>query len=75
MQFEQRAQWHINSVPDKKENDWADYLRGATLALKRKYQLTVGLCGIIEGGLPIGGLSSSAAVTIAFLSCPAKSQS
>lgn len=26
------------------------------------------LCGVIEGSLPIGGLSSLAAVTIAFLS-------
>lgn len=29
--------------------------------------VTVGLCGVIEGSLPIGGLSSSAAVILAFL--------
>lgn len=67
MQFEKRAQWHINSVPEQKENDWADYLRGATLALGERHQLKVGLRGVIEGELPIGGLSSSAAVIIAFL--------
>ncbi|MBR3972454.1 MAG: GHMP kinase [Oscillospiraceae bacterium] len=66
--FEKRAQWHINAVPDRPQHDWADYLRGATWALGRKYPLTVGLCGVIEGTLPIGGLSSSAAVIIAFLS-------
>lgn len=33
-----------------------------------RYPLRVGLCGVIEGSLPIGGLSSSAAVIIAFLS-------
>ena len=68
MNFEKRAQWHINAVPDRPQLDWADYLRGATWALGRKYPLTVGLCGVIEGTLPIGGLSSSAAVIIAFLS-------
>lgn len=68
MNFEKRAQWHINAVPDRPQHDWADYLRGATWALGRKYPLTVGLCGVIEGTLPIGGLSSSAAVIIAFLS-------
>ena len=68
LQFNKRAQWHVQSVPDQKENDWADYLRGATLMLSQKHPLKVGLCGVIEGSLPIGGLSSSAAVTIAFLS-------
>lgn len=67
LQFSKRAQWHIASVPVLKQNDWADYLRGATLALAKRYKLSVGLCGVIEGSLPIGGLSSSAAVIIAFL--------
>jgi galactokinase/galacturonokinase len=68
LQFDKRAQWHVNAVPEQKQNDWADYLRGATLMLSQKYTLKVGLCGTIQGTLPIGGLSSSAAVTIAFLS-------
>ena len=72
LQFEKRAQWHIASVPNRKQNDWADYLRGATWALFKKHPLTVGLCGVIEGSLPIGGLSSSAAVTLAFLSALCK---
>ena len=67
LQFPKRAQWHIRAVPEKKENDWADYLRGATLVLSQRYPLQVGLCGVIEGSLPIGGLSSSAAVILAFL--------
>jgi galactokinase/galacturonokinase len=67
LQFEKRAQWHIASVPVAKQGDWADYLRGATLSLGRKYKLSVGVCGVIEGTLPIGGLSSSAAVIISFL--------
>ncbi len=72
LQFEKRAQFHINSVPEVKENDWADYLRGATIELARRFPLTVGLCGVIEGTLPIGGLSSSAAVIISFLSALCK---
>ncbi|MBR5527918.1 MAG: GHMP kinase [Clostridia bacterium] len=68
LQFDKRAQWHVNSVPETKQNDWADYLRGATLELGLKYPLKRGLCGVIEGSLPIGGLSSSAAVIISFLS-------
>lgn len=67
LQFPKRAQWHIRATPEQKENDWADYLRGAALMLFRNHPLRVGLCGVIEGSLPIGGLSSSAAVTIAFL--------
>ena len=67
LNFPKRAQWHVSSIPDHKENDWADYLRGATLELSRRHPLHVGLSGVIEGTLPIGGLSSSHAVTLAFL--------
>lgn len=67
-QFDKRAQWHVSSVPEAKQNDWADYLRGATLALNEKYSLRIGISGVIDGSMPIGGLSSSAAVIIAFLS-------
>jgi galactokinase/galacturonokinase len=66
LQFPKRAQWHIKDVGEK-TGDWADYLRGATWALSKKHQLSYGICGVIEGSLPIGGLSSSAAVILAFL--------
>ena len=68
LQFPKRAQWHIRSVPTAPVHDWADYLRGAVWALNKRRPLSVGLCGVIEGSLPIGGLSSSAAVILAFLS-------
>ena len=68
LQFDKRAQWHILSVPEFPEGDWADHLRGATLALSKRYTLRTGLCAVIDGELPIGGLSSSAAVIITFLS-------
>ena len=66
LQFPKRAQWHVNNLSGDK-GDWAEYLRGATWALSKKYPLSVGVCGVIEGSLPIGGLSSSAAVILAFL--------
>ncbi len=62
-----RAQFHVASVPETKQNDWADHLRGATLLLNEKHRLQYGVAGVLEGSLPIGGLSSSAAVIIVFL--------
>lgn len=67
LQFPKRAQWHVRAVPEEKQDDWADYLRGATKELAAVYPLRTGLSGVIEGSLPIGGLSSSAAVTISFM--------
>ncbi|MCQ2183311.1 MAG: galactokinase [Bacteroidales bacterium] len=72
LQFDKRAQWHVRSTPETRQNDWADYLRGITIELGRRYPLNTGLVGVIEGSLPIGGLSSSAAVCISMLSALAK---
>ena len=72
LQFNKRAQFHVNSTPEKPEGDWADYMRGATLILAQRYTLKVGLCGVIDGELPIGGLSSSAAVIITYLTALCK---
>ena len=46
---------------------WGNYLRGAVTALKEDYDVTVGINGVLGGDLPIGGLSSSAAVLTAYL--------
>lgn len=72
LQFKKRAQWHVLSTPDTPQGDWADHLRGATIALNSRYPLRTGLCAVIDGELPIGGLSSSAAVIITFLSALCK---
>ena len=72
LQFEKRAQWHVEATPKTKENDWADHLRGATIALNKRYPLRRGLCAVFDGELPIGGLSSSAAVIITYLSALCK---
>lgn len=67
LQFSKRAQWHVRSVFETRQGDWADYLRGVTIELGQRFSLRTGISGVIEGSLPIGGLSSSAAVCIAFL--------
>lgn len=67
LQFGKRAQFHVRDVPRHKCDDWADYLRGATMKLSERYPLTYGISGVIEGSLPIGGLSSSAAVVLVYL--------
>ena len=72
LNFPKRAQVHVASIPDEKVGDWADHMRGAAKMLAEKYPLRMGLSAVIEGTLPVGGLSSSAAVIIAFLSALAK---
>ena len=71
LNFPKRAQFFVNAVPEEKQGDWADHLRGAAKILGEKYRLKVGLSGIIEGSLPIGGLSSSASVIICFFTAKA----
>lgn len=67
LQFDSSKNWNINATPESKQNDWADHLRGAIISLSRRYPLHIGLHGVLDGELPIGGLSSSAAVIITFL--------
>jgi len=66
-EFKKQVEFSANTTPEL-EGDWADYLRGALVSLKRKHDVSYGIKAHIKGSLPIGGLSSSAAVIIAFLS-------
>lgn len=66
-EFFKPVEFSIKECPEL-EKDWADYLRGATVSLSRKHPLSYGIKAHVKGSLPIGGLSSSAAVIIAFLS-------
>ena len=56
----------ITDTPERELN-WGDFARGAAIALSRKYQLKHGINGVVEGTLPVGGLSSSAAVIITYI--------
>lgn len=72
LNFPKRAQFHVNSIPDEKVGDWADHMRGAAKMLLEKYPLRYGISAVIEGTLPIGGLSSSASVIICFMTALAE---
>ena len=64
--FDRKISFNI-SEPLELSGDWADYLRGATLSLLRRHDISTGIHAVIEGSLPIGGLSSSAAVILVYL--------
>ena len=72
LNFPKRAQFHVREIPEEKVGDWADHMRGAAKQLAEYYPLRYGISAVIEGTLPIGGLSSSAAVIIAFMSALAR---
>lgn len=61
----------VINIPNK-QNDWADYIRGAIKILHEKYNINKGIYALIDGSLPIGGISSSAAVIISFMNALCK---
>jgi galactokinase len=67
MDFPDEEYFHLSQVPAMLPGYWGNYIRGSVLALRRKYRLEKGFKGFISGKVPIGGLSSSAAVTTAYL--------
>lgn len=67
LDFPDEEYFHIDRAPDMIPGYWGNYVRGAVLALSQRYKLQKGFTGSISGKLPIGGLSSSAAVTTAYL--------
>lgn len=70
--FEGDVEFDINKPSQVKEKHWGDYARGAKYALRKRFELTHGIDGVIQGSLPVGGLSSSAAVLIAYVMAFAK---
>ena len=70
--FEGVVDFDIESPTQVKERHWGDYARGAKFALKKRFELKRGINGVIQGSLPVGGLSSSAAVLIAYVMAFAK---
>lgn len=72
LQFPKRAQFHVRDILEENVGDWADHCRAAAKMLGEKHKLRYGVSAIIKGTLPIGGLSSSASVIIAFMSALAR---
>ena len=67
LNFEGCIEFDLDNVPSKSPSDWGNYIRGAVLALQQRYDLNTGIDAVVEGSMPIGGLSSSAAVGVAYL--------
>ena len=67
LDFPDEEYFHIDHVPEVLPGFWGNYPRGAVLALQQDHFLKRGFNAVISGKLPIGGLSSSAAVTTAYL--------
>ena len=72
MAFEGVVDFDVTQGTLVKEKHWGDYARGAKYALKKRFELSKGIDGVIKGSLPVGGLSSSAAVLIAYVMAFAK---
>ena len=67
MDFPDKEIFHINHESEYIPGFWGNYIRGAVLSLQEDFVLKKGINAIVSGKLPIGGLSSSAAVTTAYL--------
>jgi len=67
--FEHEVCFDLDTIPPAQPGDWGNYLRGAAMSLRRKLGggLLRGMVALVDGDLPVGGLSSSAAVGVAYL--------
>ncbi len=66
--FEGEVSYSLDDVPDKIEGDWGNFPRGAVRALQQEgHNLTRGITGLTAGRMNEGGLSSSAAIGVAYL--------
>lgn len=62
----------VTTDPEPARHHWGDYVRAAVSALRSRFPLDRGLTAVIGGELAGAGLSSSAAVLIAYLVSLAK---
>ena len=64
--FDGTVDFDLTQATQVRERHWGDYARGVKYALKKRFTLRRGVTGVVQGSLPVGGLSSSAAVLIAY---------
>lgn len=67
LSFEGLTTFNVQLPIEPKQGNWGDYLRGAVWALQQDFHLEKGIRGIVKGSMPIGGLSSSAALLCGFV--------
>lgn len=70
--FDGTVDFDLTQATQVRERHWGDYARGVKYALKKRFTLRRGVTGVVQGSLPVGGLSSSAAVLIAYTMAFAK---
>lgn len=69
--FDGVTKFSVYELPQR-SYEWGDFAKAAFVSLKRKFRIEKGLNGFINGTLPVGGLSSSAAVLIAYINAVCK---
>ncbi len=57
----------VNNVPPRDAESWANYACGAVQALQSSHTVDQGIVGVTAGQIGEGGLSSSAAIGVAYL--------
>ena len=66
LNFEGQVLFPLENVPARYDH-WGRYIQAAIHALSKQHKLTTGIQGLINGSLPVGGLSSSAAVLLCYI--------
>ncbi len=67
LNFEQLGfmEFDLNDLVFEEKHDWANYVKGVLIELKKEFNITNGFEGVIGGNIPHGsGLSSSASLEI-----------
>ena len=67
LDFPDQEYFHVEHELNYIPGFWGTYIRGAVKSLQQDFVLKTGINAVVSGKLPIGGLSSSAAVTTAYL--------
>ncbi|MDF1514677.1 MAG: galactokinase family protein, partial [Anaerolineae bacterium] len=67
LNFPGTVSFNLGDIPPSIPGDWGNYVRGAASALQTLNPLDRGMNAVVGGVMPIGGLSSSAAVGVAYL--------
>lgn len=72
LSFEGLMTFNVQRPIDEKQGNWGDYLRGAVWAMQADHRLKRGIKGLVQGSMPVGGVSSSAALLCGFVMAIAK---
>lgn len=67
LSFEGLTTFNVQRPVDEKQGNWGDYLRGAVWAMQADHRLKKGVKGLVQGSMPVGGVSSSAALLCGFV--------